>query len=109
MTFILCIATGNLSLPSTLGGWLLCALFATAVTTGAVVLFQQGAFIIGGEKTSILSTLEPITGVAIGLLVLHESASISALFGCALVIAASLMIAVCDFKKNKTDKNKNKS
>ena len=100
MTFILCIATGNLALPTTLGGWLLCALFATAVTTGAVVLFQQGAFIIGGEKTSILSTLEPITGVAVGLLILHESASINALFGCALVIAASVMIAICDFKKN---------
>ena len=56
-------------LPSTINGWLLCLLFANLVTTGAVVLFQQGAFIIGGEKASILSSVEPATSVIVGAIV----------------------------------------
>ena len=55
---VICLATGQLCLPSSLLGWGLCLLFATSVTTGAVVLFQQGALLIGGEKASILSSLD---------------------------------------------------
>ena len=97
--FILCIATGSLTLPATALGWGLCLLFAVAVTSGAVVLFQQGAFIIGAEKTAILSTLEPITGVVIGILVFHESVQPGTVIGCILVISASLLIALADLKK----------
>ena len=97
--FIACIATGSLTLPTTALGWGLCLLFATLVTTGAVVLFQQGAFIIGGEKTSILSTLEPITGVVLGIVVFGESSSITVIIGSALVVLATLLITLEDIKK----------
>lgn len=101
MTFIACVATGNLALPATWTGWGLCLLFATLVTTGAVVLFQQAAFLIGGEKTSILSTLEPITSIVVGFLVFHETIKVNVLFGSLLVIAASILIASTDLKKKK--------
>ncbi len=94
-----CLATNQLALPTTWLGWGLCLLFALSVTTGAVVLFQQGAFIIGGEKTAILSTLEPTTGVVIGILVFHESSRPTVLLGSALVILASILIAVVDMRK----------
>lgn len=96
---VLCLATNQLALPTTLLGWGLCLLFALSVTTGAVVLFQQGAFLIGGEKTAILSTLEPTTGVVIGILVFHESCRVNVLLGSVLVIAASILIAVVDMKR----------
>lgn len=99
MVFIACILTNNLVLPSSLLGWCLCLLFAIAVTVGAVVLFQQATFMIGGEKTSVLSTLEPITSVVIGTVIFKESAGIKVLLGSALVIAASLLIAISDMKK----------
>jgi len=100
-TLISCIAGNQLILPSSLWCWLLCIFFAFLVTTGAVVLFQQAAFIIGGERSSILSTLEPTTGVIIGILVFHEPVSIRTLIGAVLVILASILIAVFDMK-NKT-------
>lgn len=102
MTFIACVATNNLALPSSLKGWGLCLLFAISVTVGAVVLFQQATFMIGGEKTSILSTLEPITSVVIGILILKEQTNPTVYIGSALVVTASLLIAVADMKKTKS-------
>ena len=99
----ICLCTGQLALPTTWVGWGLCLLFATSVTTGAVVLFQQGVFLIGGEKTAIVSTLEPITGVVAGILVFQESCRWTVVLGSVLVIAASLLIAVMDMKKKKSE------
>lgn len=97
---VYCIATNQLMLPKTLGGWVLCVFFALAVTTGAVVLFQQGTFIIGGERASILGTLEPITSVIVGIIVFSEPVGIRTLIGSLLVITASVLIAVSDMKKS---------
>jgi drug/metabolite transporter (DMT)-like permease len=94
-----CLATGNLALPQSLTGWGLCLLFALGVTTGAVVLFQQGTFRIGGERASILSTLEPITSVVVGVWLLGETIGLQDYMGAALVVAASVLIAVLDMKK----------
>lgn len=101
-SLIICLATNNLTLPSTLLGWGLCVLFSLLVTTGAVVLFQQSTFLIGGERVSILSTLEPITSVLIGGIVFQESLGIRVLLGTALVVSASILIVV--FGKKQTQK-----
>lgn len=100
ITFLLCIATNSLKLPSTLNGWVLCAIFAFMVTTLAVVFFQQGALIIGGEKTSILSTLEPITGIIVGFVAFNEPVTISIAIGSLLVVGASILTAISDIKKS---------
>lgn len=97
--FIYCLVTKQLAFPSTALGWGLCVLFALSVTTGAVVLFQQGTFIIGGERASILGTLEPITSVILGILVFGEPLGYRKLIGSLLVISASILIAVFDMKK----------
>lgn len=101
ITFALCIATSSLAFPNSLNGWVLCAIFAFMVTTLAVVFFQQGAFIIGGEKTSILSTLEPITGVIVGFTVFSEPITISIVLGSLLVVGASILTAIFDIKKQR--------
>lgn len=96
--FIICVASGSLTLPTNLLSWGLCALFAILVTTLAVVFFQQSAFIIGGEKTSILNALEPITSVIIGIIFFSEPVIFKILIGIILVIAASILIAISDIK-----------
>ncbi len=99
ITFIICILTNSLSLPVSLNGWILCIVFAFLVTTLAVVFFQQGAFIIGGEKTSILSALEPITGLIVGIIAFSEPATINVVIGSLLVVGASILIAIADMRK----------
>lgn len=96
--FLICLFTQGFAFPSTLRGWELCILFSLLVTVGAVVLFQQSAFLIGSERTSILSTLEPITSIIIGVAVFGESLGIRTLMGSALVVTASLLIAYYDLK-----------
>lgn len=91
-----CLFTGGISFPSSPRGWLLCLAFALAVNVGAVFLFQRGTFIIGGERASILSTVEPITSIVVGIIVFSEPASWRTVVGAVLVIAASVLIAVFD-------------
>ena len=95
---IVCVATNSLTLPKSLLSWGMCILFAILVTTLAVVFFQQSAFIIGGEKTSILSAIEPITSVIVGIIFFNEPIIFKILIGIILVIAASILIAVSDMK-----------
>lgn len=105
LMLLFCLFGGGLKLPTSLLGWGMCFFFANILTIGAGVLFQQGIFYIGGERTAILSALEPITGVVIGILVFRESAKLSVLLGSALVVAATVLIAVMDMKeKRKAEK-----
>ena len=89
------------ALPTTLSGW--CCAFALALTVnvGAVVLFQQGTFLVGGERASILSTFEPITGVLLGVLVFRETVGARTLLGTCLVLLAAVCIAAWDMRKTK--------
>ena len=100
VSFIMCIATNSLTLPASLFGWGMCLLFSLLVSTGAVFLFQKSAFLIGSGRTSILSTLEPITGVFVGVTILGEPLGVNTVIGSVLVIAASLLIAIFDFTKS---------
>lgn len=99
--FVVCLVTKSFTLPATALGWGLCILFSLLVTTGAVVLFQQGVFLIGGERASVLSTIEPITSVLIGFLVFSEALSFRVLMGTLLVVCASVLTALHDIQKAK--------
>lgn len=102
---IFCAVTGNLAMPGSVFGWVLCTVFAVLINAVATVLFQQGTFLVGGQRASILSTMEPITGVVVGAIFLGEFAGRSAgsiartVIGCVLVVAATVMIALFDTKK----------
>ena len=93
-----CLFSGQLTFPVTLKGWLLCMVFSLSLCVGAVVLFQQGIFLIGGQRAAILSTVEPITSIFVGVLVFQETLSICTVFGSLLVVLASVLIAVFDVK-----------
>ena len=99
MMAVICLVTGQLALPQSFTGWGLCTLFALGVTCGAVMLFQQGTFLIGPEKASILSTFEPITSVVVGVALMGERIGFRDYVGILLVLAASILIPIFDMKK----------
>lgn len=94
-----CLLMRKLTLPTDITGWLLCILLALAVNVGAAVMFQQGTFYIGGERASVLSTVEPLTGVVVGMLAFDEKVTVFTGIGSALVIVACVLIAAADRKK----------
>ena len=94
-----CLLMRNLTLPTDITGWLLCILLALAVNVGAAVMFQQGTFYIGGERASVLSTVEPLTGVVVGMLAFDEKVTVFTGIGSALVIVACILIAAAYRKK----------
>ncbi len=100
---IVLICSGEFAFPSSLFGWCLTTVFALSVTVGAVGLFQQGTFLVGPEKASVLSTMELMTGVITGILVFHEAFNLRTAIGAVLVFLAGLLIAVFDLKKAKKE------
>jgi drug/metabolite transporter (DMT)-like permease len=100
---IVCLVTGQLALPQTLAGWGLSTLFAIGITCGAVVLFQAGTFLIGGQQASILSALEPITSVVVGVVIFKEVLGARTVIGSVLVVLSTVLIGVYNFKKAKQE------
>ncbi len=99
----ICLISGQLTFPKTLLGWLVTLVFSLSLCVGAVVLFQQGTFLVGAQRAAILSTFEPITSIFVGILVFQESVTIGTALGSVLVILASILIAVFDMKSSKKD------
>ena len=96
---LVCLASGQLQLPTTLAGWGYGLLLALVVNAGAMVLFQQGIRMVGSQRAAILSTLEPIVSVIVGAAVFHEVVGVRTVIGSVLVLLASILIAVFDAKK----------
>ncbi len=93
---IVCIVTGNFMLPKSIAAVGCCALVASLSTVAATVLFQKGTLLIGGPRSSILSTFEPITSIVLGVVVFAEPFSARTIFGSVCVVTATAMIAVFD-------------
>lgn len=97
---VICLATNQLSFPQGFLPCVITVLFAIMVNVGAVILFQQGTFIIGGEKAAVLSTTEPITSVVVGITLLSENLTVASVIGAIAVISASILISLSK-EKNK--------
>lgn len=101
LALVVCLVSDSLALPQTLLGWIASLIFAVALGAGAVVLFQKGTNIVGGQRAAILSTFEPITGVAVGLIFLGEHLTLRTFIGSVIVLSASVLIALQDAKDAK--------
>lgn len=98
---VICMISGTLAFPVSVRGWFLCLVFSLALCVGAVVLFQQGTFLIGGQRAAILSTVEPITSIFVGVLIFQETISMRTGVGSFMVVLASILIALFDMKGTK--------
>ncbi len=96
---MICGATGSFRIPVSLIGWIACTVFSLVLCIGAVILFRDGTLIVGGQKAAILSTFEPITSVVVGLVVFHEVLGLRTAIGSVLILAATILIAMGDAKK----------
>lgn len=103
--FIFSILTSSFTFKVTPLGWLLTAILSIIISLGAVTLLNFGISNIGAQNTAILSTLEPITSVIIGVLIFGEEFGIKIFLGCVFVLISVILIAVFD-KSNKNQKSK---
>jgi len=84
---------GGAALPASLGGWLAVGAIALFCTAIAISAFLSGVKHIGASQASIISTLEPIITLTIGIAVFGEKASASQLLGGAMVLIAVILLA----------------
>ncbi|HHY27932.1 MAG TPA: EamA family transporter [Desulfitobacterium dehalogenans] len=94
------LCTGDLHFSLTPKAWVLCALVSLFTSFGALPLLQQGIKLTGASTAAILSTLEPITSVILGILILQETVSPLKLLGCILIIISILLIAISEGKRD---------
>lgn len=66
----------------------------------AASLFQIGIMKCGGVKSSMLSTVEPVTGVLIGALVFQETITVKSAIGIVLILLSVLFLTLADNKKH---------
>ena len=81
-----------------LQGWILAILLSILVNVLAASLFQLGIRLVGLSTASVLSTLEPLTSVVAGILVLHDTLGIAELCGC-IMVCVGIAVLVCHKKQ----------
>ncbi len=81
------------TLPHAASAWLAIAAIALFSTAIAIAAFLSGIKHIGAAQASIISTLEPVITLGLGVALLGESVSGSQLLGGVLVLAAVILLA----------------
>ncbi len=89
---VLAVASGA-TLPGSTVGWLAIGAIAFFGTSIAIAAFLSGVKKIGASQASIISTLEPVITMTIGVAMLGESVSANQILGGAMVLAAVILLA----------------
>lgn len=84
---------GGAGLPHTVSAWLAIGAIALFSTVIAIAAFLSGIKRIGAAQASIISTLEPVITLVLGVALLDESISVSQLLGGTLVLVAVVLLA----------------
>lgn len=89
--FFLALITNSFTIMP-IGGYVLTFCVAILTSCIGVLLLQRGIYCLGASLTAILSTLEPITSVIVGMIWLHESLTILKLIGCLCVLISTFIL-----------------
>ncbi|WP_255196387.1 DMT family transporter [Halorarius litoreus] len=84
--------TDSLTLPANAYEWGLVTGIAVLATAIPIFAFFAGLERLGASRTSILSTLEPVVTVALGVAVLDERLTVATVAGGVLVLAGVLLV-----------------
>lgn len=103
--FILSHYHNTLCIPNNINDWFNIAGIAILCTAMPVLLFLKGLQYISIEQASILSVLEPITVLALGVVLLGEKISFIQTIGVIIILSG----AVITLLPNKTEKHKSPS
>ena len=75
-------------------GWAAEFGLALLATVFALVLFQKGVILCGEVKASLFSTFEPLTGIAIGVILFHERLTAKELIGMISILSAVVLLII---------------
>lgn len=89
--FLLALITKSLSIMPW-HGYFLSMIVAVFTSLIGVVLFQKGICCLGASLTAILSTLEPITSIIVGMFFLGEQLTVMKVIGCVLVLLSTFIL-----------------
>jgi drug/metabolite transporter (DMT)-like permease len=84
---------GDAGLPTGAAAWLATAAIALFSTAVAIACFLVGIKHAGPAQASIISTLEPVITICLGVALLGETVSVGQLTGGAMVLTAVIMLA----------------
>lgn len=96
VTFVYGTATKSLDWQFPLRFWMVMFVFAIAITIVAALLVQYAIKCIEPHTVSILSTLEPITSIIVGIIFLNEILTARTGLGMMLILAAVLIVTLFD-------------
>lgn len=93
-------ASGNrIVLSYNLKEWIFIIFYSLIITVGATLLYQKSLRNIGAVHTSILSCLEPVTSIIVGIIFLAEKVFINQIFAIILIIGSTIFIVKNQIKK----------
>lgn len=95
------ILTRTLTFHLTWTAWGFAVIVSFFVSVGAISLLQLGIRLTGPCTASILSTLEPITSVLLGVIILHEELTVSKGIGCLLILASVIIITLGENREHR--------
>jgi len=98
MAFIFGLAIGQLTFALTPLAWMYAVIIALCVTIGGVTFFQLGVINAGPPTASMISTLEPITSIVLGSLILAENLTSFRIIGGFLIVSSVIVISLAERK-----------
>lgn len=96
-------ASSGFSWPASSQGWMALLALSSFSSAVAVVSLLTGLRMLGPTMASVLSTLEPVVTVTLGLCFLGESISLPNLGGSLLVLGAAASLALARGKMQRTE------
>ena len=96
--FILAFLLGRVSILP-LQAYILSGVVAVLTSLIGVILLQKGIYCLGASLTAILSTLEPITSIVVGVVWLNESLTLLKIIGCILVLLSTFILVKAQNQK----------
>lgn len=96
--FILAFLLGRITILP-IQAYILSGVVAILTSLVGVVLLQKGIYCLGASLTAILSTLEPITSIVVGVVWLNESLTLLKIIGCILVLFSTFILVKAQNQK----------
>lgn len=83
----------SFTLPSSINGYLAVGAFTLLSTVLGILFIFEGIKLIGAARTSVLSSIEPITAILIGTIFFNEALTVIKILGFCLVMFSVVYIA----------------
>jgi len=94
MMFMAAITTGNFNMHISFYALVAILLLALISTVVALMAFLEGVRIIGPSKASILSTIEPIVALTLGIIILGEPISVRIIIGSIMIVTSVVILTM---------------